>query len=394
MADLVPNKKMSLSEKLSIIDKAISATNKKYGKTIMGRIGKSPEIMDKLMLKFVPTPSTVYNKATGGGWPRGRLSIITGGKDAGKTSILLDSAAFNMRNDDSFTVLWLESENSLKKEWVVDMFHIDPDRFVLIPLNPKEVGTESTLDIIEGLISTKAFDMVVINSLRCLIPDQEKEKKFGEATVASQARLNSKLMRKWTPLISEADCAFCVVQHLFTDINSYGAPKVLAGGEAFKYWASLIVEHTTAGMGATKSAGIPLDEKGAPMGALYNVKIKKNHCIPESPHQYAKFSYCVVFGEGVEEISPCIDIGLEKGILEKHGAWIYWMDDNGKEKAKYKSRAAFRDALKSDEKLWKEFHALVSDEAEQVESLSADEIAAIEKEDSGLINDIKNEKVS
>ena len=101
-------------------------------------------------------------------------------------------------------------------------------------------------------------------------------------------------------------------------------PKVLAGGEAFKYWASLIVEHTTAGMGATKSAGIPLDEKGAPMGALYNVKIKKNHCIPESPHQYAKFSYCVVFGEGVEEISPCIDIGLEKGILEKHGAWIYW----------------------------------------------------------------------
>lgn len=224
MSKIVPeDHKKSLAEKLSLIDKVAAQTNKKYGKTIMGRIGKSPEIMDKLRIKFIPTPSRTYNQATGGGFPRGRLTIITGQKDSGKTGILLNTIAHNMEIDPDFVALWLESENSLKMEWVEDTFRIDPDRFVLIPLNAQEVGTEATLDIVEGLIATKAFDMVCINSMRCLVPDQEKEKKFSESTVASQARLNAKIMRKWTPLVAEAECAFCVVQHMTTNIGGYGS---------------------------------------------------------------------------------------------------------------------------------------------------------------------------
>ena len=184
MANMIPEKKKSLSEKLALIDKISEQTNKKYGKTIIGRIGKTPEIMEKLRIKFIPTPSTTYNKAIGGGFARGRLSIITGLRDAGKTGVLLETIAYNMKLDPSFTALWLESEHSLKKEWVVDTFHIDPERFVLIPLNIQEVGTEATLDIVEGLISKKAFDMACINSMKCLIPRQEKEKTIGEESIA------------------------------------------------------------------------------------------------------------------------------------------------------------------------------------------------------------------
>lgn len=388
MANMIPEKRKSLSEKLALIDKISEQTNKKYGKTIIGRIGATPEIMEKLRIKFIPTPSTTYNKAIGGGYARGRLSIITGVRDSGKTAILLETIAHNMKLDSNFTALWLESENSLKKEWILDTFGIDPDRFVLIPLNVQEVGTEATLDIVEGLISTKAFDIFCINSLKCLIPQKEKEKKIGEENVGLAARLNGKLMRRWTALIAEADMAFCVVQHMFVGINSYGSPMELSGGEAFKYWASLIAEHNKAGATATKAAPLPQDDNGNVLGAMFNVKITKNHCTPESPYQYSKFSYYVVFGEGIEEIAPSIDWGVESGVLEKHGAWLWWMD--GKEvKEKFASKNAFRDFMKANPDKWNEYRsALNLDGANDLERLSGEEIEKIESEEKELSDEL------
>lgn len=392
MASLIPSKRKNLAEKLALIDKISDQTNKKYGKTIMGRIGNNEEIMEKLRLKFLPTPSAVYNKAIGGGFARGRLSIVTGLRDAGKTAILLETIAYNMGLDPDFTALWLESENSLKKEWIIDTFHVDPERFVLIPLNAQDVGTEATLDIVEGLIATKVFDMVCINSMKCLIPQKEKEKKVADETIALQARLNAKIMRRWTPLVAEAEVAFCVVQHMGVDIGSYGAPMTLSGGEAFKYWASIIAEHTKAGATATKAAPLPQDENGNILGAMFNVKITKNHCMPESPYQYSKFSYCVIFGQGIDEIGPSIDIALNLGVLERHGAWLWWMDGE-KVKEKFASRATFLENMKNDEKKWKEFYALIGGESSQIEKLSDKEITEIQKEEEELLKEIEKEEV-
>ena len=84
MASIVPEKKMSLKEKLKVLDNIAAATNKQFGKTIMGRIGKTPEIMDKLTIKFIPTPSSRLNRDLGGGIPRGRCTIVTGDPDSGE----------------------------------------------------------------------------------------------------------------------------------------------------------------------------------------------------------------------------------------------------------------------------------------------------------------------
>ena len=391
MASLIPNQKKKLAEKLALIDKISDQTNKKYGKVIMGRIGNNKEIMEKLRLKFFPTPSYVYNEAIGGGFARGRLSVITGLRDSGKTGILLETIAHNMKLDPDFTALWLESENSLKKEWIIDTFHIDPERFVLIPLNTQDVGTEATLDIVEGLISTKAFNMVCINSMKCLIPQKEKEKKIGEESVAISARLNSKIARRWTSLVADSEIAFCVVQHMFTDINSYGTPMTISGGEAFKYWASIIAEHTKAGATVTKAASLPQDSKGNPLGAVFNVKITKNHCMPESPYQYSKFSYSVIFGQGIDEIGPSVDRAIEAGILERHGAWLWWME-NGKVKEKFASRGAFIEVMKNDEKKWNEFFTALNGTSTELEQLSEEEISAIEKQEKVLSKKIKEEE--
>ena len=88
MASLEPIKQKTLAEKMLLLDKITDKVNKKFGKTIMGRIGKNPEIEEKLSIKYIPTACPDLNKAISGkvtgGFPRRRCSIITGIEDSGK----------------------------------------------------------------------------------------------------------------------------------------------------------------------------------------------------------------------------------------------------------------------------------------------------------------------
>ena len=75
---------MTLQEKLKAIDKISDGINSKAGKTIMGRLGRSEEIKDKLKIEYIPTPSKNVNDAIGGGFPRKRMTIVSGMPDSGK----------------------------------------------------------------------------------------------------------------------------------------------------------------------------------------------------------------------------------------------------------------------------------------------------------------------
>lgn len=78
MANLIQEDKKPLAERLKLLDRATAAINKRYNKTICGRIGQNEEIKEALTTKFIPTPSLDLNEAVGGGFPRGKMSIVAG----------------------------------------------------------------------------------------------------------------------------------------------------------------------------------------------------------------------------------------------------------------------------------------------------------------------------
>ena len=82
MASLESKVEMSLAEKLKILDKVAELSNKKAGKTVVGRMNDK-SILDKLTIKFIPTPSANINEALGGGFPIGRMTILSGLPDSG-----------------------------------------------------------------------------------------------------------------------------------------------------------------------------------------------------------------------------------------------------------------------------------------------------------------------
>ena len=210
------NKEISNSQakRLKNLNDIVDSINKKAGSIIIGN-ASNEVIRQKLTVEVIPTASMKVNEAIGGGWPKKHFSILTGDADSGKTFLLLETIAKNMKEDPNFIACWIESEGSLNNE-PLDMFGIDRNRFYFYAVGSE--GGETAMDYIITF-AKQGVDMIVINSLKCLTPSKEFKDKMEDANVALQARLNSKFMRIVIPTIFESNTALVAVQHKSTNIG-------------------------------------------------------------------------------------------------------------------------------------------------------------------------------
>lgn len=290
----------------------------------------------------------------------------------------------NMKKNPNFIAAWLESENSLQKEYVCETFGIDPDRFFFIE-HEREGAAEKVLDVAEAVLSTGAIDMFVINSLKAMVPSEEFKKSVGDSVVGAQARLNSRMMRKFTALIAEHETAFVVITHLTTDIGSMSRdPLIISGGYAIRYGASIILD-------LRKRAVLDTDPIKKEEGIKIHVSVLKNHCVPDR-NPYVKTEYFAIFGQGIEQYLSTLDIALKQGILVQNGAFIKEVDANGEvkewngQKLQWQGREKFRDFVKENEDYFEYLKSRISGEVEQ---MSEEEIAKIKKDEEEIEKKMK-----
>lgn len=75
--------KITDAERKKRIELVIANMRKKDDSIVIGKLS-DPDIQEQLNIEFIPTPSINFNSATGGGLPKGKVSIIAGPEDSGK----------------------------------------------------------------------------------------------------------------------------------------------------------------------------------------------------------------------------------------------------------------------------------------------------------------------
>lgn len=374
-------KKRPVAEKLKELKQVTSAFNKEAGETRIDTVA-NPDIYERIRIEYIPTASLRLNSAIGGGWPRGKFSLISGNPDSGKTYRLLEDIAYNMKLDPDFMALWVESESSISEE-VFDMFGIDRERMFFY-----EVGTDSgeeALDLVIRYAHT-GVDMIVINSLKCLTPEKEFKDSMADANVAIQARMNAKFMRVIIPTIAESGSALCIVQHQSTDIGSYMGGQTITGGKSIRYNNVLTVEFRK----ATISSGHPLySVKDDYM--LIKAKITKNHC-KTTTNPYVTVEYTVRLGQGTDVTGEVVDEAFNQNILSRTGAWIREYNEDGPQekgnertlsdgtKAAWNGMAKFTEYLNNNPEYFDYLKARVENNV-LLEQLSEDEIEELKEQD-------------
>jgi recombination protein RecA len=142
------------------------------------------------------------------------------------------------------------------------------------------------------------------------VPKAELEGEMGDPQMGLQARLMSQALRKLTGIVSKSRTCLIFINQIREKIGvMFGNPETTTGGRALKFYASMRVD-------IRRIQAIKEGDKV--VGSRTRAKVVKNKVA--APFREAEFD--IVYGEGISREGDLIDLGVEKGVLEKSGTWI------------------------------------------------------------------------
>ena len=288
------------TDKTRAIEMAISQIEKSFGKGSIMRLGGEGVAEG---IQVIPTGSLTLDIATGiGGFPRGRVIEIYGPESSGKTTLALGAIA--QAQAAGGTAAFIDAEHALDVNYAQKLGVKIEDLLVSQP----DTG-EQALEVTEVLVRSGAVDVIVIDSVAALVPRAEIEGEMGDSLPGLQARLMSQALRKLTAAISKSLTTVIFINQLRMKIGvMFGSPETTTGGNALKFYSSMRLD-----IRRIES----LKENQETIGGRVRVKVVKNKVAP--PFRQAEFD--IYFNEGISRVGELVDLGVEKSIIEKSGAW-------------------------------------------------------------------------
>lgn len=296
-------------------------------------------------ITYLETPFPIFNNLTGGGFPRKRYTIIAGPSSVAKTTLALQTIAYQQSIDPEFIALYVDIEHALDKDWV-EKLGVDLSRLLILEYKPKKAKEDEeqfiddedadtmewyTQNIIQ-ILEQNIVHMVIIDSIGALMPKQEHKKDMDEETMMVLPKKLNLFFRKATPILARSQTAFIWIGHVYTVPSQHVSFDKVKGGNGVAYYSTLKLIQRRGGKDDTPDKIDVMCPDGtkrkiAP-GWGCRIKLDKSKVNDKESQEIVIPFY---FGRGLDAKRPAILSALVS-LATKKGAWItsdFILDEEG-----------------------------------------------------------------
>lgn len=280
----------------------------------------------------IPSGSLSLDMAIGGGYPRGAIIDTFGGESAGK-SLLSILAMAQVQKSGGIVALW-DAERSYSKgtDWLKTN-GVNPNDIVWLS-PPANQGAEWGFQHVERLIDEGLVDLVVIDSIPALVPQDALDKEMTENEMLG--RRASIVTRFCNRMFNKLDSKKTTIMF----INQVRANIVSGPAAAFapktKETSNYGLKHASSLRLQVSKVTKPKIVNGLPYSHRVKVVAVKNKV--SAPYRSAEFE--ITYTAGVDTAGEVADILISAGEAEKSGSWIKYDGE------KYQGRDGFAAAIR------------------------------------------------
>jgi recombination protein RecA len=298
----------------------INAISKKYGS---GCIAKVCDAKDTINFRKVPTGIFPLDVVLRGGLPESSMVEFYGQPSSLKTTCALQIASsFTAKNKH---VAIIDIENSITEEYV-SRNNVNTDLTYIV--KPKEI--ESALDILEALVESKEFGLIIFDSIGAAIAEEELDKSNHEHTMAKVAQRMTKVSNALLSRLQPTDLAnpetrnntlIIFINQIRDGMDMYGPKERTKGGNAVKHNALVRLNFHKAKK---------IMDKDEVVGMEFKIKVEKSKV--SEPYKVITFNYFFKTGK-VDNVGSLLKLGVLLGVIKQSGAF-YSYDTVDKSKGK------------------------------------------------------------
>ncbi len=277
---------------------------KDYGKgTIMNLDDKAIE-----NIEVISTGSLLLNNALGvGGYPRGRIVEIFGPESSGKTTMALHAIAQVQKNGG--IAAFIDAEHALDVGYARRL-GIDLKKIII---SQPDSG-EQALELVDQLVNSSMFDLVVIDSVAALVPLAELEGTMEDQQMGLQARMMAKSMRKLSASISKTNTTVIFINQIREKVGViFGSPEVTPGGRALKFFATIRLD-------IRLRERIKINQNV--VGQRVRIKVVKNKVAAP----YKEIETEIYYEDGIDIRKELLSLALLKEVIIRKGLWYFYND--------------------------------------------------------------------
>ena len=314
----------------------VSKFRKDLTKSISGMSSGFNDPMD-----WISTGSYALNYLVSGdfhkGVPLGKVTVFAGESGAGKSYFCAGNIVKHAQDQGIFVVL-IDSENALDESWL-QALDVDTGEDKLLKLNM------SMIDDVAKTISTFMADykamneedrpkvLFVIDSLGMLLTPTDVDqfnKGDMKGDMGRKPKALTSLVRNTVNMIGSYNVGLVCTNHTYASQDMFDPDDKISGGQGFIYASSIVV--------AMKKMKLKEDEGGNKISEVRGIRAGCKVMKTRYAKPFEGVQVKIPYETGMNPYSGLVELFEKKGLLEKQGNRLKYIDLNGEEHIDYRKQ--------------------------------------------------------